>query len=98
MLVYSGSLLSLALCGIIWSRVMCPSSTQVTQPLLPNYCRLSSLAALQRDGPGGSTPRRLAHSQICDQWMLDDVSVHCHFFLTSIFLVEHSSNILSTQY
>ncbi len=34
-LVHSGSLLCLALCEIMWSRVMCPSSTQATQPPTP---------------------------------------------------------------
>jgi hypothetical protein len=34
-MVHSGSLLSPALCGIMWSRVMCPFSTQATQPPLP---------------------------------------------------------------
>ncbi len=66
MMVYSGSLLSLALCGIMWSRVACPSLTQATHPSPPPYPShfgLSLLAALQRNGPGWSRPRRSANSQ-----------------------------------
>jgi hypothetical protein len=65
-------------------------------PPHPNHYRLSPLAALKRDRPGQSTPRRLARSQIHNQLMADDVSVHCHLFLCLYyFLVDLSSNILA---
>jgi hypothetical protein len=101
-LMYSGSLLSPALCGIMWSRDVQPSSTQATHiPLLkllippPKtfYCRLSLPAALQRDGPERSRPRRSTRNQIHDQWMPNDVSLHCIYFAL-VFLVEHSSKHL----
>jgi hypothetical protein len=76
--VYSGSLLSPALCGIMGSRVICPSSTQATQCPCLSHLRLSLLAALQRYGPGGNTLKSSLSSKICDQWMPDNV--HFHLF------------------
>jgi hypothetical protein len=68
-------MVSSAMCGIMWGRAMCPSSTQAIQPLpCASHYRLSLLAALHGDGPGRSTPRRFAQSQICDQRMPNVVS------------------------
>ncbi len=71
--VYRGSQLSPVLCGIIWSRLLCPSSTQATQPACPSYFRLSLPAAFPRNGHGWSTPRRSHCSHICQQQILDKV-------------------------
>ncbi len=45
--VYSRPLLSPALCGIMWSWIMCPSSTQAIQPPCPSHLRLGLLAAFR---------------------------------------------------
>jgi hypothetical protein len=63
-------------CGVESCALLHPSHS----PTYLSHYRLSPLAALQRDGPGWSTPRRFAHSQIRDQPMPDNVSVYCHFF------------------
>ncbi len=55
----------------------------------------SRLAALQKDKPRWSTPRRLAGSQIRDQRMLDIVCEDYHLLsYWYFFLAEHLSNIL----
>jgi hypothetical protein len=48
-LVYIKSLFDPTLCGIMWNRVMCPSSTRATQPPYPSHFRLSLAAALYID-------------------------------------------------
>ncbi len=100
-LLYNGSLLSLALCRIMWSTNMpllhLSHSTPPLKPLTslhPNHYRFSQLAALQRDGPGWCTPKEFTTSQIRNQQMQD--SVRKYFHLSSLqyyFLVEHYSNI-----
>jgi hypothetical protein len=57
-----------------------PPPKPLTPPPHPSHCKLSLLPALLRDGHGWSTPRRVAHRQIRDQGMSDDVSVYCHLF------------------
>jgi hypothetical protein len=47
-----------SLCEIMWSRVLCSSSTQATQPPCPSHFRLSLLAAFSRNRPRWSTPRK----------------------------------------
>jgi hypothetical protein len=97
---YSGSLVSPALCGITWSEVMlcmCPSYTQANRPPLSKPPQAQSTSDLPGDGPEWNTPRRNAHSQICDQRMPKNARKHCHFFSPYYyyyyFIVEHSSNI-----
>jgi hypothetical protein len=80
-LVHSVSLLSPAPCGIMWSRVMCPSFTQATQPPCPSNFRLSLLAAFPRNGPKWSTPRRFHCSHICQQQTSDNVREQLSFTL-----------------
>jgi hypothetical protein len=63
-------------CGVESCALLHP----IHSPVYPSHYRLSPLAAFQRDGTGWSTPRRIAHSQICDQQMPDNVSVYCHLF------------------
>jgi hypothetical protein len=64
---------------------------------LPKRLQAQFTSSLTEDGPGGSTPRRFASSQIHVQRMPDDVSQHCHVFsYKDYFIVEHPSNILST--
>jgi hypothetical protein len=89
--------------GPVWiyveyCRVMCPSTTQATLPSCQSHFRLSLLAAFPRDGPGRSTPRRFHCSHICKKQMPDDVleqyTLTCIYFpISSLFLVEHSSDI-----
>jgi hypothetical protein len=91
--VYSGSLLSPALCAIMCSRVMCPSSTQTTQPLCLSHFRLSLQAALQRDELGWSTLRRFVHSQIRDMQMPDNVRENCHLYSYQYYFLVNTSEI-----
>ncbi len=63
----------------VWNPVEQSHVPTHSPPQLSHF-RFSLLAALQWDGPGWTTPRRSANSQIRDQRMLDDMSVYCHLF------------------
>ncbi len=77
------------LCGL--SHVPSSSPSYTLPPCL-GHIRLSLLAALKRDGPGWNTPTRLAHSQIYERQMSDNVHEHYHLFsYYYYFLVEHSN-------
>ncbi len=95
MLVHSGSLLRQALCGIMWSRVMCPSSTQATQPTCPSHFRLSLLAAFPRNWPGWSTPKRFHCIRVCQQKTPDNVLEQLSFTCWSSY---HLLSDLSTMF
>ncbi len=69
-LMYSGSLLSPAMCEIMWSWILCP----LPKPFLAQ----STIAAFQRDGPDCSIQRRFNCSHIWT-WMLDNVRKHLSF-------------------
>jgi hypothetical protein len=81
-----GYLFSPALCGIMRSRDVSFLHPSHSPPFHPSYSThpshfwLSLLAALQRDEPEWSRPRRSVHSQIYDQRLPDDVNLHCSLF------------------
>ncbi len=98
---YKGSRCTVDLCSV-WSCMescgeeICPAPLKLLT-LHPSHPRLSQLAALQRDGPEWSRPRRSVHSQIHDQQMPRGCEFALPFiFALVIFLVEHSSKIFST--
>ncbi len=84
-LVYSGDLLSQAFCKIMW-RINVPLLHPSHSPSPPKPLQIqpsSSLAALQKDGPGWFTSREFASSQIHDQRMRSSVCKYSIYFPSS---------------
>ncbi len=67
--MYNGSLLSLAMCEIMWCRVMCS---------MPKPLQAWSTSSLSRYGREWSTPRRFHYSHIWKQ-VLGNISRHFSF-------------------